>query len=114
MCNKCREVGNRHGLNPEPTEIQLATYARLVRERKLPKTQPRWITEHQRLTGQRLEQFAPDFRVVLPNKATTITKPAVRVPASTWNAPAPKTLEEYVEAFDRLNGLKPVKIRRAA
>jgi len=106
MCVKCFEA--KKGLNPEPSDVQLAVFKRHLRNGTVPKTQPKWITEHQRLTGQRIESFKPDFRVVLPNMATSITKPVVKVP------PIAADLEEYVRQFDDLNGLKPLRVVRAA
>lgn len=106
MCNKCFEA--EKGLNPEPSDVQVATFKRHLASGTVPKAQPKWITEHQRLTGQRLESFKPDFRVVLPNLVTTITKPVLAIPQVTG------TIEEFVRAFDEANGLKPVEIVRAA
>lgn len=71
MCDSCRNPKYlngfliKDGVNPEPDQVALARYARLVERQEVPRTLPKWLREH--LSANSVKPFKPDYRQRCPD-----------------------------------------------
>ena len=71
MCYECvkaryDETGKlQEGLNPEPDQVALARYARLVERKELPRALPAWLRRH--LTANTVKPIKYDYRQRCPD-----------------------------------------------
>ena len=65
MCDACRKTRylpngeTVPALNPEPDQVALYRYARLVERQETPRAMPKWLTQH--LRANYVKPFKPDY-----------------------------------------------------
>lgn len=71
MCHACIKAAKTEesNLNPEPDQVALARYARLVERQELPRALPAWLSAH--LRANYSKPFKPDYRCSLSNRGET-------------------------------------------